>query len=438
MRDIRHSASDGERSIRNIPVAKHRPRPSTSLGASRTEVVADHAELEDMPDDQEIELPRPRRRHRRTRRLWLIGAAVVAVCAFFGLLLSTVFAGATVTVEPKVEEVAVPSTLQAQLNAPVGVLSYQLISVTRSASQSVAAAGTARVSRPASGVITITNTYSTASQRLIANTRFEAPDGKIYRIRESVVVPGMSGAKAGTVTATIYADSPGESYNRSAQTVFTIPGFKGDPRYSKFSAESQGAISGGFIGDEPAVAPADLAAAKNALQKQVDADVRAAAAAEIPAGFVALPGTLAVNFADITQEAGEGKTAKLTQSATASGAIVREGDLASAIARKAAEGYKGEAVLFGDVSKMSLSAATSSSLQDGTITLNLGGTATLVWQFDLPALQKALVGKSKSEFQEVVEAFQPAVKKADASIRPFWQGKFPDNPEKISVKISGR
>jgi len=435
MQDIRHSEEGaGERSIRNISVGR-RSRPSATADPSRNgRAEADHT-VHDLPDRQ---AGFPHRRRRRVNRFWLIGGGVVVLCALFGLLISTVFAGATVTVTPRIEQVPLPATLQAQQNAPVGVLPYQTITVTRSASQSVAAAGTQRVSRPASGVITISNNYGSAPQRLIANTRFEAPDGKIYRIRDSVTVPGSSGGKAGTATATVYADSPGPDYNRSSATAFTIPGFKGDPRYSKFSAESQGPLGGGFIGDEPAVAPADLAAAKSALQKQVDADVRAAAAAQIPQDSAAIPGTLTVVFADIVQTSGADKTATLTQSATATGAIVRVADLAAAIARRGVTGYKGEAVLFGDSSKMVLAAATSSKLSDGALTLQLEGSTTLVWQYDPNALLAALVGKDKSEFQTVIQTFKPAVAKADASIRPFWQGKFPSDVSKISIKTAGQ
>jgi hypothetical protein len=421
MQDIRHASEDNspERSIRNVTIGRRAARHQAAIERDHS-----HAPPE-----------LPHRRPRRLGRFWWIAIGVVAVCAIFGVLLSTVFAGATVTIYPRTEAVQPPATLQAQQNAPVGVLQYQILSVTRSASQSVSAQGVQHVSRAASGVITITNNYSGASQRLIANTRFEAPDGKIYRVRDSVTVPGMAAGKPGTVTATVYADSPGPDYNKSAATTFVIPGFKGDPRYTKFSAESQGAISGGFIGDEPAVAPADLAAAKTALQKQVDGDVRAAAASQIPQGSVAIPGTLTVSFADIIQVAGSGNTATLTQSATATGGLLRQADLAAAIARSGVTGYKGEAVLFGDASKMSLMASTSTKLSDGTLTLQLGGTATLVWQFDPNALLQALVGKDKSEFQTTIQTFQPAVAKADASIRPFWQGKFPSDPAKIKIKI---
>lgn len=168
------------------------------------------------------------------------------------------------------------------------------------------------------------------------------------------------------------------------------------------------------------------------------ADVRAAAAAEIPEGFVAIPGTLKVSFADIQQVSGEGNTATLTQAATALGSIVRQGDLASAIARRSVEGYQGEAVQFAEAVSMNLTVASTSNPLDGTLTLEMSGQATLVWQFDPNALTQALVGKNKSEFQTAIEAFQPAVQKADASIRPFWQGRFPDNADKIKVKIAGQ
>ncbi len=421
----------GERSIRNISVGqrKHAKHPE-----------ATHDDR-DLSPDGPAEIPH-RRPRRRRNRFWLFALIVIAVCAVLGLLLSTVFAGATVTVTPKTQSVTLPATLQAAPNAPTGVLSYQTVTVTRSASLSVAAQGTQKVSRPATGVITLSNTFSTASQRLIANTRFAASDGKIYRIHDSVTVPGATGSgadlKAGTVSATIYADSPGPDYNKPAGATFTIPGFKGDPRYSKFTGISMGAISGGFIGDEPAVAASDLTAAKTSLQQKLDTDVRTAAASEIPDGFVAIPGTLDVVFSDLTQTAGSDKNATLTQNATASGIIVRQGDLAAAIARKTVSDYQGEAVQFVDASAMNVSLATTSKRSDGAITLALQGSASLVWQFDPNALAQALVGKSKSEFQQTIQAFRPAVSKADATVKPFWEGKFPTDPKKITIKIAGQ
>jgi len=425
MRDIRNSHEDaGEKSIRNIPLHRRIKQTASSIHGYT---------------DESVDVPM---RSRRPKLFWIITLAVVAACAVFGILLSTVFAGATITAYPRTETVALATTLQAQPNAPIGMLSYQTISVTRSATVSVPASGIKKVSRPASGIITISNSFSSASQRLIANTRFEAPDGKIYRIRSSVTVPGATGKgsalKPGTLSATVYADSPGESYNKSAGEAFTIPGFKGDSRYSKFSGKSDGAISGGFVGDEPAIADNDLTAAKASLQQKLDSDVRVAATAEIPDGSIAIPGTLEVSFMNLTQTPVSDKTATLNQSATAVGIIVRQDSLASAIARSEVGQYQGEAVLFGDASTMGIAMEAGSKRSDGTITLALKGQTTLVWQFDKNEVVAALVGKDKDEFQNVIKTFQPAIAKAEASIRPFWQGKFPSDINKITIKVAGQ
>lgn len=429
MRDIRPSA-DGrspERSIRNIPLQHRKARP---------QVIADHTpETDGLPPDGPTELPR-RRPRRSNNRFWLWAFVVVLVCGIMGVLLSTVFAGATVTVNPRTEQVSVPPTITAMLNAPVGTLTFELLAVSRGATTTVAADGTQRVSRAASGVITISNTYSKDPQRLIANTRFATADSKIYRIRDSVVVPGMQGTTPGSATATVYADSPGAEYNKPSNTTFTIPGFKGDPRFDKFNAVATNGITGGFVGEEPAVATADLASAKQALQKQLDTAVRTAAAAEIPEGYRAVPGTLNVSYGDVLQTSGGDKKALLSQTATARGAIVRDADLASAIGRARIQGYGGEAVAFGTQNGMSIQ-ATSSKPGDNTITLALAGEATLVWQFDPNALRQALVGKGKDELQTVIKAFEPAVAKASVMIRPFWQGKFPSEADKIQIKVEG-
>ena len=113
-----------------------------------------------------------------------------------------------------------------------------MVTTSRTASTTVKATGTEQVSQSASGVITIYNDYSTAPQTLITNTRFEAPDGNIYRIHQGVTVPGATASAGGaltpgTISVTAYADQPGASYN-IGQTQFTIPGFKNDPSTASF------------------------------------------------------------------------------------------------------------------------------------------------------------------------------------------------------------
>lgn len=105
----------------------------------------------------------------------------------------------------------------------------------------------------ARGTIIISNEYSSDSQPLISTTRFETSDGKIFRLAESVTVPGMTiqngKREAGVVEAVVVADEAGDTYNIDP-TSFTVPGFKGSSKYDKFRAQSTKAFTGGGAGGD--------------------------------------------------------------------------------------------------------------------------------------------------------------------------------------------
>lgn len=420
------------RSIRNIPVpANHRRRAAPPL---EEEPVVDDRIVDDM--DRPSRPPVYGKPSRRNRRPWLtITLVIVAIAAVGGILLSTLFAGATITVYPRSEVVQAPTNVSVKLDPGEGELRYETMTVTRSGTTTAPATGTKEVSRSASGVITVYNAYSAEVQRLIANTRFEAQDGKIYRIRDSVTVPGAKGSgntlTPGSVSVTVYADSPGEAYNRG-ETRFTIPGFKGDPRYDKFYAEGS-AITGGFVGTEPAVSAADLTKATDALKQGLSQVAQSSLTSQVPAGYIVVPGTLQVTFSDVYQTQGADSTANISQSATITGVIVESNALASYLAKNHVGDYSGEPVAFGDDTALTIAAATTTRPGDASIELALSGSPTLVWQYDPTALKNALVGKSKNEFEAILKQFEPAITRAEAKIVPFWQGSFSQDPEKITI-----
>ena len=442
MQDMTPRGERGDRSIRNIPVPSgHRPARSPAPLLEKTQPEDPNQPMY----EEDFSNPPPRQPRRRSgffgsRFFWVL-VVVVVVCAAIGLLMSTLFVGATVTVTPRSATVTAPATIEAQINAPAGTLPYQVVNSSRTASTTVPATGTKEVSLSASGVMTIYNAYSTASQELVATTRFAAPDGKIYRIHSNVTVPGAKKAAdgtltPGTITATVYADKPGADYNRSASTQFTIPGFQGTPKYTKFYAVAP-SIGGGVVGMQPAVAQTDLATAQQALRQGLSSAMNAMVQTQIPKAYIAIPGTLNVTYDDIIQTPGSNGTAVLSQTANASADVVGAEDLASAIARQTVQGYAGEAVNFADPTQISLALAASSSAT-GIITLKLSGTPKLVWQFDPNALTQALAGKPKAQFETILKSFAPALScstatPCQANIRPFWSSTFPSNSSKISV-----
>jgi hypothetical protein len=235
----------------------------------------------------------------------------------------------------------------------------------------------------------------------------------------------------------VFADSPGPEYNRSDTVQLTIPGCKKDPRYTKFSAQSQGPISGGFVGDQAAVSPTDLAKAQTDLNQQLTAALQSNLVQSVPPEYAGINNSVSITFSDVVQTPGSGNTVTLSQSATANVAIVRVTDLAAALAKMDVSGYAGEPVNFSTTGGSVLVGIASSTGKtvSGPLPLLIQGTPVLVWQFDPTALKQALLGKEKAAFESVIKTFQPAITKAEASVRPFWKSSFPSNPDKLTITV---
>ena len=116
-------------------------------------------------------------------------------------------------------------------NLASGIIPGQYFSLNKSGSKIFTVEGENKeVISKASGYIEIYNAYGAASQKLVAQTRFETKEGKIFRIQNSIIVPGakmISGSLTpSSIRAKVVADSAGEEYNIGS-SYFTIPGFKG-------------------------------------------------------------------------------------------------------------------------------------------------------------------------------------------------------------------
>jgi hypothetical protein len=162
-------------------------------------------------------------------------------------------------------------------SADTKVIPIKMIEKDQEISHSFDATGTASLADQKSrGSVIISNQYSGDKQTLVASTRIISSDGKVFRLLNGVTVPGMTGAGAGTIEAVVVADQSGADYNLPA-TTFTIPGFEGTPKYTKFIVTSAKAMTGGGASgsDALAVSDADIAKAK----KSVEAESKATAIA---------------------------------------------------------------------------------------------------------------------------------------------------------------
>lgn len=371
------------------------------------------------------------------KRKRVIVSVVVAACIIgAGIGINMLLGGATVTVYPKVKDVAVQSDVTAKMNPQVGELGYELLTLEATGEKQVKASGKEDVQERATGKLFVYNTSDTM-QRLIKNTRFETKDGMIFRISESIEVPPMKDGAPGMVAADVFADGTGEQYNIPPQR-FTVPGLKGSDQYDKMYAESTSAFTGGFSGEKYILDEAELATAQQALHIELRNTLLARLKTERPAGFVAYDNAVAISFESLPATEYGDSLATIKERARLQVPLFKEDAFASFIAEQGIPDYAGEPVRVLDTTALEFnydSATTTISDISGYAELNfmLKGTARVVWEIDEAKLQNELAGTKKADAPLIFTEYN-AIKSAQAETRPFWVTSFPDNPKDVEIK----
>lgn len=365
---------------------------------------------------------------------WFVSALALVFVIF---LVSTIFAGANITIEPRQEKSAIDGTFTAvRSNEGGSGITYQVMALSDSASVEVPADQEEEVRERASGQIVVYNAHSSASQRLIKNTRFETSDGKVYRIDESVVVPGTTVENGeivpGSLEVTVYADEPGEEYNIGL-TDFTVPGFRGDPRFETFYARSKTDITGGFSGVRRSPTEEDLNAAKQELEEQLRGSLIDSASAQKPEGFTLYQDAMDITFDDLEMEE-SGRNVTVTMRGTLQALIFNTDKLETFIAEQSLASYEGSPIRILNLNDIDFALVSRDVLEEQSqAQFTLSGGVTIVWDINEEDLQTKLAGLPKGEFQQVLADY-PNINRAQASIRPFWKRSFPDDPSNITVE----
>ncbi len=364
------------------------------------------------------------------KRLMLLGLFVGVI--LLAVLVSGFFGGASVTVTPRTDEASILNEYSARKSDVAG-LSYEIVSVSGQGSESVKATGERQVERRATGVIVIYNDYSTSPQRLIKNTRFATPEGLIFRISDSVNVPGKKGTTPGSIEATVTADAPGDKYNVGLKD-FTIPGLKGDPRYTSLYARSKTPIAGGFSGVEKIVAESDRDRAKANIRKKIETDLLSQVAAQVPAESITFKTGWKIEYRSLPEQAVSDTEVKIQEEGTLTAVLFDKKQLSSVLAKSKLAGYNNEPIIITNIEDFTFAAkepfnpATANS-----ILFTLTGNAEFEWMYDEASLKDSLAGQPRSAIPSVLQKF-PMIQKADISLRPLWARKFPSSPEKIDIQ----
>ena len=180
--------------------------------------------------------------------IWII--ALISVIALF-FALSIFFAGATVNVTPKTYQLDMDSDLVAKKEANAEELPFEIISLNSTESMILQGTNQQNLEKKAKGLVIVYNKFSDKPQKLLINTRILSTSGQIYKTDNAIIIPGYTVKNneiiPGSIEVSITADAVGQIGN-SEMTDFTIPGFKGGPKFDKFFVRSKTSISGGVKG----------------------------------------------------------------------------------------------------------------------------------------------------------------------------------------------
>ncbi len=360
--------------------------------------------------------------------------------AFVGIFaVSAMFKSAEIKVTPKQEQKSVNDTFTARKDFTGTGLGFQTVTVTKDVEKKVTATAEEEVERKAKGRIIIYNNYSTQSQKLVATTRFETPEGLIFRLVSAVTVPGRitkdGKTVAGSIEVEVEADKPGSNYNIGLKD-FTIPGFKGDPRFSSIYGRSKTEMSGGLSGKQKVV-PEDIVQASNAeMESALKGALTKDITAQIPSNFVLYSTSLSYKFDPIVQGSFEtgSNEAILKKKGTATAIIIEKSALTRAVLAKSYPEISDESVKISNLEDLEFTYVTPVS-DIGTVTdvsFKLNGTAEIVWLYDENGLKSDLLGLSKREASTVIGTYG-TIKEAWVETRPFWSQRIPSNPENVTL-----
>ena len=369
--------------------------------------------------------------------LWLV-ALISIVFLFFAV--SFLFSGAKITINPKIKDISLNQNFSAVKDSNSSdVLSFDLVAISGEENKIVQVDEEKDLSVKAEGTVVVYNNFNSSFQTLDIDTRLEGSNGKIYKTKEKVKVPGMtSDDKPGSVEVGIYGSEAGEEYN-SEPLDFKIFGFKGSSKYDKFYARSKGAITGGIVGKFHQISNTEKVAIVSELENTLKTKLLEKINDQIPDGFILFQDAVFISINNENQSfVSKNNQVPVNIKGTLYGFLFNEEKLTKKILESGIEDYDGSNVYISNIHDLIffIENGENASFKDiKNIDFNLSGTAKMVWNFDGDSLIENLLGKKKKDFNEILSQY-PNIESADLVIKPAWKNSFPDKSKDIKIIVN--
>jgi len=313
----------------------------------------------------------------------------------------------------------------------------QVFTAKKTLQLSFSASGKKFVERKAGGIVTVYNAYSSDPQPLVATTRFLAPDGKIFRLSKSIIVPGAKIIEGKIIPSTldvaVIADQAGADYNIGPVNYFSIPGFKGSPKYQAFYGESKLPMSGGFIGEVAFPTDQDIKSAKAEVAKKVEDGLRRELDGQIPDDFKIIDGASEFVLMDqkVVTEVDSSNNFSVVADARLTTIAFKESEVLLMLGEKMRR-EKGEEYEF-KTTNISYGQARA-DFKSGKLSFPVDLTSEIARRVNAEDLKEKVRGQSESDLRAVIYSL-PNLQSVTVKLWPFWVNRVPNNDGKISITV---
>ena len=288
------------------------------------------------------------------------------------------------------------------------------------------------VETAARGTIVVYN-ENTVAQDLIIRTRFQAENGKIYRIPKAISVPAAKNGVPGTLEVEVIADEAGDSYNQGL-TTFTVPGLRDNADlYKKVYAKSKTAMSGGQKGEVNIASPEDISRVEGELQDTIR--TKLLNQMRQSQSNILLDGLYKIEIEPVlTRDAGDDVEVVLQGSIRA--LLIDKSVFATSLAEKLISNHNGEEITIVNLDSLKISSnLTESDINNEvkTVSVNVSGSPAFVYVFNQEAFKNRIAGKSSGEVNDLIAAEYKSIESATSRVSPAWYRSLPSDVSRIRV-----
>jgi len=370
--------------------------------------------------------------------LFIVSAIIIAALVFLLILPK-----ADITIVAKREKIPVDLNVIADksvssADVTTNIIPAQLVKLEERGSQEFAATGQRQLNDKAKGTITVFNAYSSSPQTLVETTRFISKDGKVFRLTNTLAIPGAKIEEGriapSSIDVQVEADQPGASYNIGPSD-FTIPGFKGSPKYDAFYGKSKNAMSGGSTEQVRVVTQDDFNNAKEKTWESLRQKIQQELIAQIPTGYKLLDGAMDISASETkssVEVGGKAENFSFNIKGLASALIFSEADVDLLLKNSLKESLADKKEIR-DVASFSYN-NIKADIAKGQINFGAQALQEVVWKVNPEELKGLIAGKREGEVQGILLG-RPEIQEARFSLSPFWSKKIPKQIEKIHIIV---